>query len=208
MNMNASPTGGADKAKQPNAQPQQYFYRPPSQHQDQPNGYPSFPLMTSTPPTSPHQMNPFSNELVRHPAAAAALLSTLIPPTISSAFSLAAQNVCAKCNISFRMTSDLVYHMRSHHKSENVNESYRRKREDKLKCPVCNESFRERHHLTRHMTAHQDKASDEAEPPTPSGGRNNHHQHQQQDFMGSQKGHGRHNNGVLHSLQAHNGKGH
>lgn len=100
--------------------------------------------------------------IVRNPAAAA-LLTTLIPPTIATTFTLTAQNVCAKCNISFRMTSDLVYHMRSHHKSELTTDTNRRKREEKLKCPVCNESFRERHHLTRHMTAHQDKASDEAE---------------------------------------------
>lgn len=100
--------------------------------------------------------------IVRNPAAAA-LLTTLIPPTIATTFSLTAQNVCAKCNISFRMTSDLVYHMRSHHKSEFGTDTHRRKREEKLKCPVCNESFRERHHLTRHMTAHQDKASDETD---------------------------------------------
>lgn len=207
-----SPPGSAElmgTSKSPMKQQhpsQQYFYRPPSQEQQQQmsNGYSPFPLMTSTPPASP-QMHPFSNELARHPAAAAAILSSLIPPTISSAFSLAAQNVCAKCNISFRMTSDLVYHMRSHHKSENVHESYRRKREDKLKCPVCNESFRERHHLTRHMTAHQDKASDDAEPP-PQTGRNSSHQ---QMIMG-QEFKGRHN-GLMHSLQNYhnsNNKGH
>lgn len=53
------------------------------------------------------------------------------------------------------MTSDLVYHMRSHHKREA--DPQQKKREEKLKCPVCHESFRERHHLTRHMTAHQDR---------------------------------------------------
>ncbi|CAG4966553.1 unnamed protein product [Parnassius apollo] len=95
--------------------------------------------------------------LIANPAAA--ILSTLLPPTLA-AFSLPAQNVCAKCSISFRMTSDLVYHMRTHHKSETSNDPNRRKREEKLKCPVCNESFRERHHLTRHMTAHQDKEGD------------------------------------------------
>ncbi|XP_034938372.1 Krueppel-like factor 10 [Chelonus insularis] len=82
----------------------------------------------------------------------------LLPP--SFALSLPAQNICAKCNLSFRMTSDLVYHMRSHHKNENSSEAARRRREEKLRCPVCDESFRERHHLTRHMTAHQDKESD------------------------------------------------
>lgn len=96
-------------------------------------------------------------QFIRNPAAA--ILNTLLPTSIG-ALSLPAQNVCAKCNISFRMTSDLVYHMRSHHKNENIHDPQRRKREEKLKCPVCSESFRERHHLTRHMTAHQDKEGD------------------------------------------------
>ncbi|KAJ8982342.1 hypothetical protein NQ317_014497 [Molorchus minor] len=94
---------------------------------------------------------------IRSPAAA--ILTSLLPPSLA-ALSLPAQNVCAKCNISFRMTSDLVYHMRSHHKSE-TSDMNKRRREDKLKCPVCAESFRERHHLTRHMTAHQDKDNDD-----------------------------------------------
>ncbi|XP_045493319.1 uncharacterized protein LOC123692600 [Colias croceus] len=105
----------------------------------------------SAPPREP------VNPLIANPAAA--ILSTLLPSTLA-AFSLPAQNVCAKCSISFRMTSDLVYHMRTHHKSESTVDPNRRKREEKLKCPVCNESFRERHHLTRHMTAHQDKEGD------------------------------------------------
>lgn len=118
-------------------------------------------------------------QFIRNPAAA--ILSTLLPTTLG-ALSLPAQNVCAKCNISFRMTSDLVYHMRSHHKNEYTQDPNRRKREEKLRCPVCSESFRERHHLTRyvsanfhlkgkrfnfifilfnrHMTAHQDKEGD------------------------------------------------
>lgn len=91
--------------------------------------------------------------------ATAAGVAGLLPPSFA-ALTLPAQNVCAKCNLSFRMTSDLVYHMRSHHKSESASEAARRRREEKLRCPVCDESFRERHHLTRHMTAHQDKESD------------------------------------------------
>ena len=110
----------------------------------------SFGSVASGPP-----MIPEIEGIVRGPAAAA-LLSTFLPTTLS----LPAQNVCAKCNISFRMTSDLVYHMRSHHKNDYNHDPNRRKREEKLKCPVCSESFRERHHLTRHMTAHQDKAGD------------------------------------------------
>ncbi|XP_023678840.1 PR domain zinc finger protein 8-like [Paramormyrops kingsleyae] len=79
---------------------------------------------------------------------------TLLPPTFTS-LCLPAQNWCAKCNASFRMTSDLVYHMRSHHKKEfSMEPLVKRRREEKLKCPICNESFRERHHLSRHMTSH------------------------------------------------------
>lgn len=123
-------------------------------------GYMSNGIFTFAGPSNPFIPQPDVTGIVRNPAAAA-ILSTLIPPTLASTFSLTAQNVCAKCNISFRMTSDLVYHMRSHHKSEVSSDPNRRKREEKLKCPVCNESFRERHHLTRHMTAHQDKDSDQ-----------------------------------------------
>ncbi|MCL4137892.1 UNVERIFIED_CONTAM: hypothetical protein GTU68_030507 [Idotea baltica] len=85
-------------------------------------------------------------------------VSALISPTMTP-LALSAQNVCAKCNISFRMTSDLVYHMRSQHKKEP--DLFKKRRNEKLKCPICGETFRERHHLTRHMTAHQDRAEEE-----------------------------------------------
>ncbi|CAN7989973.1 unnamed protein product [Ixodes pacificus] len=75
-----------------------------------------------------------------------------LPPSLA-ALSLPSQNWCAKCQTSFRMTSDLVYHMRSHHKRET--DPAKKRREDKLRCHICHESFRERHHLTRHMTSHQ-----------------------------------------------------
>ncbi|XP_037637380.1 PR domain zinc finger protein 8 [Sebastes umbrosus] len=79
---------------------------------------------------------------------------TILPPTFTS-FGVSVQNWCAKCNLSFRMTSDLVFHMRSHHKKEFAQESHvRRRREEKLTCPICHEYFRERHHLSRHMTSH------------------------------------------------------
>jgi len=65
------------------------------------------------------------------------------------------QNWCAKCNTSFRMTSDLVYHMRTQHKRDLDPASQgRRKDANKLRCDVCGETFKERHHLTRHMTSH------------------------------------------------------
>jgi uncharacterized C2H2 Zn-finger protein len=79
---------------------------------------------------------------------------TILPPTFTS-IGVSVQNWCAKCNLSFRMTSDLVLHMRSHHKKEFAAESQvRRRREEKLTCPICHEFFRERHHLSRHMTSH------------------------------------------------------
>lgn len=79
---------------------------------------------------------------------------TLLPPSLSS-LGVTVQNWCAKCNLSFRMTSDLVFHMRSHHKKEFAAEAQgRRRREEKLTCPICHEYFRERHHLSRHMTSH------------------------------------------------------
>ncbi|XP_029405649.2 uncharacterized protein LOC105225300 [Bactrocera dorsalis] len=127
------------------------------------HGYPAFPFPNAAAHPFAAVGPPEMPRIAQSPAAAA-ILTTLIPPTLASTFSLTAQNVCAKCNISFRMTSDLVYHMRSHHKSEVACDPNRRKREEKLRCPVCQETFRERHHLTRHMTAHQDKESDQVTP--------------------------------------------
>uniref|UniRef100_A0A8C5Q5I6 C2H2-type domain-containing protein n=1 Tax=Leptobrachium leishanense TaxID=445787 RepID=A0A8C5Q5I6_9ANUR len=78
----------------------------------------------------------------------------LLPPTITP-LGVTAQNWCAKCRLSFSMTSDLVLHMRSRHKRETVVEAQRkRRRELHLSCPVCCACFRERHHLSRHMTSH------------------------------------------------------
>ena len=86
--------------------------------------------------------NPMVEKIINH--------NLHIPSSLSS-FSLA-QNWCAKCNTTFRMTSDLVYHMRSHHKREF--DPLKRKREEKLRCEICGETFKERHHLSRHMTSH------------------------------------------------------
>lgn len=120
---------------------------------------PDLPPVYPNLPYSPISVFPPMADALARPRFLAAGVAGLLPPSFA-AFSLPAQNVCAKCNLSFRMTSDLVYHMRSHHKNESSGEAARRRREEKLRCPVCDESFRERHHLTRHMTAHQDKESD------------------------------------------------
>lgn len=79
----------------------------------------------------------------------------LLPPTLSSP-GLSTQNWCAKCNLAFRLTADLVFHMRSHHKREHVGPDAhsKKRREEVLTCPICHEYFRERHHLSRHMTSH------------------------------------------------------
>ncbi|XP_071808951.1 uncharacterized protein [Asterias amurensis] len=82
-------------------------------------------------------------------------------PLSSSVATPQYDNWCAKCNASFRMTSDLVYHMRTQHKrsaegnsATNDKPGTKRSAEEKLKCDFCGETFRERHHLTRHMTSH------------------------------------------------------
>ncbi|KAK4327075.1 hypothetical protein Pmani_002449 [Petrolisthes manimaculis] len=128
-------------------------------------------LRSSMYPTDPYKL-PFSSlaypftppsqsEVSKLGAAAPFLpppsVSALMPPTYST-MAQSAQNVCAKCNISFRMTSDLVYHMRSQHKREA--DPYKKRRNERLKCTICGETFRERHHLTRHMSAHQDRDGD------------------------------------------------
>nr|XP_044993725.1 zinc finger protein 488 [Jaculus jaculus]XP_044993726.1 zinc finger protein 488 [Jaculus jaculus]XP_044993727.1 zinc finger protein 488 [Jaculus jaculus] len=79
----------------------------------------------------------------------------LLPPTLSS-LGLSTQNWCAKCSLAFRLTADLVFHMRSHHKRESAGPDphSRKRRAEALTCPVCHEYFRERHHLSRHMTSH------------------------------------------------------
>lgn len=166
--INQSHTGEINKLKQlmyhqQQQQQQQHHRRSPPQNTPSPDIQtpPTPPNMQATymgrspPPPYPFVSSPF----LAHPPNPATILSALLPTAISP-FQLTAQNVCAKCNISFRMTSDLVYHMRSHHKSDFTLDPNRRKREEKLKCSVCSESFRERHHLTRHMTAHQDKEGD------------------------------------------------
>ncbi|XP_059395877.1 PR domain zinc finger protein 8 [Carassius carassius] len=93
-------------------------------------------------PKTSHLLHPHTNRL-----------QSLLTPSLSS-LGLPFQNWCAKCNISFHLTSDLVQHMRSHHKRALSDERESRHRDERLKCPVCNETFRERHHLSRHMTSH------------------------------------------------------
>jgi hypothetical protein len=79
-----------------------------------------------------------------------------------------ASNWCAKCSLQFRLTSELVHHIRVHHATrrnyhhhQTSTESTTRKTltnstsSMSLTCHICCETFRERHHLTRHMTSHR-----------------------------------------------------
>ncbi|XP_015678627.1 zinc finger protein 488 [Protobothrops mucrosquamatus] len=114
--------------------------------------------------TNPIRGNPFSFSSApwpkeageRTPATPASSASWALLPSTLAPLGVAAQNWCAKCSLSFHMTADLVLHMRSHHKKVEVSTEPQRKRrrEEKLSCPVCQEYFRERHHLSRHMTSH------------------------------------------------------
>ncbi|RWS29875.1 uncharacterized protein B4U80_08629 [Leptotrombidium deliense] len=122
-------------------------------------GYPT--SLSNTLPPLPSLPTP-SNAAMPTSATGSSSNKTIIPPSLLpflppslAALSFPQTNWCAKCNATFRMTSDLVYHMRSHHKNVTPNDPMKKKREEKLRCNICGESFRERHHLTRHMTSHQ-----------------------------------------------------
>ncbi|KAM6157361.1 zinc finger protein 488 [Erethizon dorsatum] len=90
------------------------------------------------------------------PSASCSLPSRAVLPPALTSLGLSTQNWCARCSRSFRLTADLVFHMRSHHKKEPAGPDPHPKprRQEALTCPVCHEYFRERHHLSRHMTSH------------------------------------------------------
>ena len=94
------------------------------------------------------------------------------------------QNWCARCGAVFRMTGDLVHHIRGHHRQDALDAAaalsaeedsppspkQMSKREQMqpllgnvpreetsrllLRCNICGERFRERHHLSRHLSSH------------------------------------------------------
>ncbi|CAF1546949.1 unnamed protein product [Adineta ricciae] len=82
-----------------------------------------------------------------------------------------ASNWCAKCSIQFRLTSELVHHIRVHHATRRNHHHHHHRispelptarktvtnssSSTSLTCHICCETFRERHHLTRHMTSHR-----------------------------------------------------
>jgi hypothetical protein len=80
-----------------------------------------------------------------------------------------ASNWCAKCSIQFRLTSELVHHIRVHHATRRHYHHHHQTSTElptrkivtnssssmSLTCHICYETFRERHHLTRHMTSHR-----------------------------------------------------
>ena len=99
-------------------------------------------------------------------------VSPVLSANLGSA--IEAVNWCAHCSISFRLTSDLVQHMRNFHacgnstanekpnsssmagkiSSDSVKTSAFKNVIKNFKCSSCGESFKERHHLTRHLSSH------------------------------------------------------
>ena len=65
--------------------------------------------------TSPFKAPPLSIPSLAVPPVPpeVATLGSILPPSL--ALGISASNTCAKCGVTFRMTSDLVYHMRTHH---------------------------------------------------------------------------------------------
>ena len=94
------------------------------------------------------------------------------------------RNWCARCGAVFRMTGDLVHHIRGHHRQDALDATAALSTEDDsppspkqmskreqmhpllgnspreetsrllLRCNICGERFRERHHLSRHLSSH------------------------------------------------------
>lgn len=84
-------------------------------------------------------------------------VSWALLPSVFTSLGLSSQNWCAKCNLSFRLTSDLVSHMQSRHRKEHGGPDlfFEKLRDEALPCSLCHEYFREHHHLSRHMTSHR-----------------------------------------------------
>ena len=114
-----------------------------------------------------------TSSLIKSPnATQASILKQNVNEIINSQ---SVQNWCAICNTHFRLTSDLVYHMRTYHKKDEqvssrlsklsfeiskvVPSSLIKEVANKdlkyLKCEICHELFKEKHHLSRHMTSHR-----------------------------------------------------
>ncbi|TRY69646.1 hypothetical protein DNTS_028415 [Danionella cerebrum] len=158
-------TTGAPKSQENATATKSAFTLPPritSQIQFTANVFPNIPVFSST----PHLHLKSSTLLFNHQSTNKSFISSSnlwlkslhpqqpVLPRSASSIGLPMQNWCAKCNISFHLTSDLVQHMRSHHKRAQCDERLFRNRDERLKCPVCKEAFRERHHLSRHLTSH------------------------------------------------------
>ena len=101
--------------------------------------------------------------------------SPILSPSLGSG--IEAVNWCAHCSMTFRLTSDLVQHMRNFHACGNSSSSSDKQIRNQIstqfptnstgglkmnglkngknfKCSSCGECFKERHHLTRHLSSH------------------------------------------------------
>uniref|UniRef100_A0A914XC97 C2H2-type domain-containing protein n=1 Tax=Plectus sambesii TaxID=2011161 RepID=A0A914XC97_9BILA len=72
------------------------------------------------------------------------------------------QNCCAMCGTTFRLTGDLVQHMRTNHRNTKIKRSSNKASTKvdsesascNLVCSICEEVFKDEHHLARHTKAH------------------------------------------------------
>lgn len=75
------------------------------------------------------------------------------------------QNCCAMCGMTFRLTGDLVQHMRTNHRTGKNKRSSNKDDTKKIECEsttscnlvcsICEEIFEDEHHLVRHAKAHR-----------------------------------------------------
>lgn len=113
-------------------------------------------------------------------AAASSSIANSIAAASTASGAAHMQNWCARCGTVFRMTGDLVHHIRGHHREDAIDTAAlsaeekalpsqpkkatrgdqmpsqvgNASREEKLRCNICGERFRERHHLSRHLSSH------------------------------------------------------
>jgi hypothetical protein len=154
---------------------------PPSSHQNLVQ--PKFQHHFKTVPTIQNHIQPDNQEIINKETIDLKTSPNQNETKITDFQSI--QNWCAKCNTHFRLTSDLVYHMRTFHRKEDptftnsklsklpidfskkqqisslmepsADEKINNKRDlsKYLRCDICNELFKEKHHLRRHLTSHR-----------------------------------------------------
>ena len=112
----------------------------------------------------PHLSHP--STVASQPAYPMPSVTSILGPSLGSG--IEAVNWCAHCSMTFRLTSDLVQHMRNFHSTDSPNSSNDSRGSltaggnnskskncgKNFQCSSCGENFKERHHLTRHLSSH------------------------------------------------------